>query len=345
MDALTTLNPLTFPGWDNWVLATPGASIFHSLAWARVLARSYQLKPIYFVSFNASALSALVPMMEIRSLWRHKKAVSLPFSDYTELIFENTGIAEAVMKQIIAFGKQQQWQSIEFRDDPGLNTASEPNSQYFSHQLHLAVGLDRLYARLSGNTRRNIKTACQNGVEVGLYDSYEAMQRYFYLHCMTRKKHGVPPQPAYFFRNIFHHVIEQKQGWIVLAQYQKKIIAGAIFFHFGQQALYKFGASDEKYLPLRPNNLVMWEAIRHYSQQGYKTLNFGRTDLENEGLRRFKKSWGAVEKVMCYYKYNLEDDSFTKSAAKPGAGFQKLAQRLPVWMLKPVGALLYRHMA
>lgn len=345
MDVIKILNPLTFPGWDDIVLATPGYSIFHSLAWAQVLNRSYKFEPVYLASFNARAFSALIPMMEIRTIGRHKKAVSLPFSDYTELIFENVAAADAILQQIIVFGKQQKWQTIEFRDNRGLPTGITPNSRFFTHQLDLAVGLDRLYANLSGSTRRNIKTAGQSGVEVIFHNSCEAMMSYYRLHCLTRKKHGVPPQPDYFFRNIYHHVIEQKQGWIVLAQYQKKIVAGAIFFHFGHQALYKFGASDEKYLPLRPNNLVMWEAIRHYCLNGYATLNFGRTDPDNDGLRRFKNGWGGDEKVICYYKYNLANDSFTADAAKPSGRMQRIAQWLPVQVLKPIGALLYRHMA
>jgi len=36
-------------------------------------------------------------------------------------------------------------------------------------------------------------------------------------------------------------------------------VAGAIFFHSGGQAIYKFGASDETFQHFRGNNLVMWE--------------------------------------------------------------------------------------
>lgn len=345
MDVLQIVNPLTFSGWDEWVLATPGYSFFHSLAWAKVLNLSYQLKPIYFAGLKATGLSTLVPMMETRTFWRRKKAISLPFSDYTKLIFENSEDAAQILEKIIAFGKQQKWQSIEFRDDSGLPEKINPVSQYFIHELNLTVGLDRLYANFRASTRRNIKTAGQKGVEVRFHNTYDALNDYYRLHCVTRRKHGVPPQPDYFFRNIYQQVIGQKQGWIVLAQYQNRIVAGAIFFHFGKQALYKFGASDEKYLQLRTNNLVMWEAIRYYCQNGYEILNFGRTDLDNEGLRRFKNGWGGNEQIICYYKYDLENDAFTTITAKPGRRYQKIAQWLPIRVLKPVGALLYRHLA
>jgi len=38
---------------------------------------------------------------------------------------------------------------------------------------------------------------------------------------------------------------------------------------------------------------------------GYETLSLGRSDLEHEGLRRFKASWGAEEKECVYFRYDI----------------------------------------
>jgi len=50
----------------------------------------------------------------------------------------------------------------------------------------------------------------------------------------------------------------------MLASHKGKNIASAVYFHFGDKAIYKYGASDRKYQHLRANNLVMWEAIRWF---------------------------------------------------------------------------------
>ena len=44
-----------------------------------------------------------------------------------------------------------------------------------------------------------------------------------------------------------------------LAHYQGKCVAGAVFFHFKDRALFKYGASDERFNRLGINNLVIWE--------------------------------------------------------------------------------------
>jgi lipid II:glycine glycyltransferase (peptidoglycan interpeptide bridge formation enzyme) len=105
---------------------------------------------------------------------------------------------------------------------------------------------------------------------------------------MTRKEHGLPPQPFHFFKKIHDHIISKNLGVVVLASFDRENVAGAIYFHIGEKAVFKYGASDKKFQHLRANNLVMWEAIKWYSQNGYRSLCFGRTEPENQGLLQFK---------------------------------------------------------
>ena len=63
-------------------------------------------------------------------------------------------------------------------------------------------------------------------------------------------------------------VLDRGLGFIVLAKKLSTPIAAAVFFHTERNAIFKFGASDERYQQLRPNNLVMWHAIRHLAENG-----------------------------------------------------------------------------
>ena len=47
-----------------------------------------------------------------------------------------------------------------------------------------------------------------------------------------------------------------------------------------------------------PNNALLMEAIRWGCHHGYHTFDMGRTDLDNKGLRSFKRGWGAQEDVL-----------------------------------------------
>jgi lipid II:glycine glycyltransferase (peptidoglycan interpeptide bridge formation enzyme) len=142
--------------------------------------------------------------------------------------------------------------------------------------------------RFRSSTKRNIKKALREKVTVGKYNSPEAIAAFYRLNCMTRKNHGLPPQPISFFNRIFDFVISQNKGDVFLAHYRNKIIAGAVYFHMGRKAIYKYGASKPRYLNVRANNLVMWEAIKFYGRNAKETgLHTRIFELMSVGLLKF----------------------------------------------------------
>jgi hypothetical protein len=214
---------------------------------------------------------------------------------------------------------------------------------YSHHLLDLTPGPDRLFANLRESTRRNIRKAEKEGVTVRFATDLEAVRTYFRLHCQTRKRHGVPPQPVLFFQNLHKYLIAPGQGFLCLADYQGRTIAGAIYLTLGDQAIFKFGASDCRYHAVRPNNLVMWEAIRRLAEDGFQTLSFGRTEPEHKGLIQFKSGWGGGKDNLDYFRYDFGSRAFISGNGKSPANYEKFFQKLPEPALKLVGKVLYRH--
>jgi lipid II:glycine glycyltransferase (peptidoglycan interpeptide bridge formation enzyme) len=180
------------------------------------------------------------------------------------------------------------------------------------------------------------------------------MAEYYRLHCLTRKSLGLPPQPVRFFRSLYRHLIETGAGWIALAYWQNRVVASAVFLVFGEKAFFKFGASDSRYLHLRPNNLLMWESIEHCALMGYRTLCLGRTNPLNAGLMQFKGQWGGRLSTIEYsYFYNgltYEKQAVFKREAihnrlTVDANARKIMRHLPIPILRLLGCIVYRHMA
>jgi hypothetical protein len=133
-------------------------------------------------------------------------------------------------------------------------------------------------------------------------------------------------------------------GRILLAIYDSRCVASAVFLNFNGQAIYKYGASDKKYQSLRANNLIMWEAIKTYSGAGARTFHFGRTEPENSGLLQFKRGWGAVEGPLEYIKYDFENKRWISDPSSLRGVHTNLFSKLPLFMLNWIGRALYRHM-
>jgi hypothetical protein len=342
MNPITIVNPLEYPNWDELLLTNDQSTFFHTSAWARVLSESYNYKPLYFTSIDNGKISALIPVMEVNSFITGKRGVSLPFTDYCQPIVPDTNHSLSIIDEISRYGKKAGWRYIEIRGDSHLFKGKTPSVSYFGHTVDLTSDEKKMLGKFRSSTKRNIKKAIKEGVKVEVCHSLESVRKFYRLNCITRKRHGLPPQPYIFFKKVHEHIISKKKGVVVLASHLKKTIAGAVYFHFGRKALFKYGASNTGYLHLRPNNLVMWEAIKWYAQNGFRVFGFGRTESENEGLLQFKRGWGVKEEPINYFKYDLTKNIFIKDRPTSKMSY-RICKMLPLPLLNLTGSLLYKH--
>lgn len=339
------INPLDHPAWDDLLATHPGSTFFHSAAWAKVLQRTYGFSPCYFSVLQGDRLLALLPVMEVNSPLTGRRGVALPFTDACEPLDQDSLLKEAVIPEAMRTGRERGWKYLECRGGRNLFDEAPAFQSFFNHELKLFRDERFLFARFESATRRAIRKVEKIGATIQISGSLESVNDYYSLHCKTRKKHGLPPQSFGFFRNIHEHILSSKKGVVVLARRAHDLIAGAIFFHFGDQAIYKFGASDESFQELRGNNLVMWGAIRWYAGKGLKTLNFGRTSVTNEGLRRFKNGWGAEERKSEYVRYDIPGNRYLVGKDGASGWHNHVFRLLPIFASRMLGAALYRHTA
>jgi hypothetical protein len=338
------IDPTKYPDWDELLLRTPGASFFHSSAWARVLSESYGYTPLYFTVIENGKLRALVPMMEVNSILTGKRGVSLPFTDYCEPIVDERIQFQDLLDHIIDYGKKRGWKYLELRGGKDKLPNASNSECYLGNNLDISRKEDEIFSSFRDSTRRNIKKAKNQGVEVKISRDSAGDSEFYRLNCMTRKEHGLPPQPYLFFRKVNEHIISRGLGFVALASRNRQNIAGSVFFHLGEKAIYKYGASDKRYQELRANNLVMWEGIRWFCNNGYKNFCFGRTEMENEGLRQFKNGWGSEEHQIRYFKYSLAKEAFIPDKTKGAPLYTSFFHQLPMPALNIIGSWFYRHM-
>jgi hypothetical protein len=315
--SLEIINPLQHKGWDELLLSSQHYSFFHTQAWAKVLFSSYGYEPAYFTAIYGQGQPSVVPLMSINSFLTGKRGISLPFSDFCEPILTEPEEWQNIFAAMAEFGKQNHWKYIEWRGGENLIKAGTYYSKYYVHNLKLSPQAEEVYARFRDSTKRNIQKAIREQVESKVSTSMDSLESFYQLNCLTRKKHGLPPQPYSFFRNLYRCVISRGKGIIVLGLHQSKVIAAGLYLHFGDKAIYKYGASDNSYQNLRPNNLVMWRAIQWYSENGYQEFSFGRTSPHHEGLLQFKRGWGAAEETIKYFRHDLKKNEFLREKQDP----------------------------
>jgi hypothetical protein len=339
------LNPLEKPGWDKLVLAHRDAAFFHSASWARVLHDTYGHAPHYFCAANDEQLFSVLPVMEVNSPFTGRRGVGLPFTDECPFLSDSSVAAEEACQAVLSFGRIRKWKYVEFRGVKNLSKTASPSLSFFGHVLRLSDGEDRMFSRLESRVRRGIRKAERSNVRIEISQTMESVRAFYSLHCKTRRRHGLPPQSFSFFRSIFRNVLSKNLGFVVLGSFQEKPIVAAVFFHLGDKAIYKFGASESAFNRLCGNNLIMWEAIKWYSAKGFALLHFGRSSIANEGLRQFKLSFGTEEHKIDYFRYDFRQEAFVTDRDKVFGWFNGVFRLMPMPLSRIFGILLYRHLS
>ena len=314
-------------------------TIFHSDEWMRVLEESYGFKRMCVKGSQGGRL----PLMQARSLLGGNRGVSLPFTDHCGPLTSSREEFGELWNTALEKGRTHDWKYVEVRGGKKWLPDAPPSLRFYSHIMDLRGGDEAIFARFQGSVRQAIRKAQKLGVTVENRHDEEGMRAYYNLHCGTRKKHGLPPQPWTFFLNIARQILSKGLGVLVLARIDRIAVAGAIFF-CGRRGIYKFGASDEKKQEARANNLVMWEGMRWLAGHGSEELDFGRTSMDNEGLRRFKAGWGSEESTLEYVKYDLKSACFRVDKDRASGWHNEIFSRMPIALLRAAGAVLYRQM-
>jgi len=337
---LIKINPLISSGWDDAVLKSPQPQFFHQSCWLKTLIDTYNFKPLCFIIQDGGG--GTVPFLVIKSLKEKKKAVALPFSDGCDILC--SGIKEdELVTTLLKIAKEEKLDRLEFKGVTGFKPFAEVSHSYYGHKLQLSKDEKKLWKNLSSSKQRNIKKSRKENISVTFHNEIDSVKEYYRLHCITRKRHGLPPQPMRFFESIQSNILTKGFGEIGLAKIENTTVAGALYLFSKKEVLYKFGASDKNLQFLRANDLLMWEAILRYAQRNFAHFSFGKTEKYHDGLCRFKEGFGAEQIIMNDFCYNVKTGNLVKDAPGVHGFHNKVFELMPIPLLKFCGEILYKY--
>ena len=302
---IETLEPATDPRWQR-LLERADSNLFHSPQWANVLHDSYAFDVLAYVLLDASAEPiAGIPFCRLADI-AGPRICSLPFSDYCGPLFEPGadygGLLEALKQDDIPV----QIRSL-------CDTQSLPNHDWqmtrnaACHRLNLEVSLEDLWNGLHGASRRAIRKARKSGVTVANQTDNAALEEFFRQQLRVRKdKYRLLVQPYHFFANIRTQFRTLNSYYLLVASLDDKPIASTLLLGWKDCLYYKFNASKFDTLSHRPNDLIVWQAIELAKREGYKTLDFGLSAMDQPGLIRFKAQFGALQQPIRFFQYTSQ---------------------------------------
>lgn len=329
--------------WEEFSRSQKNSTIFHHPAWIKLLAECYGFQPfIAVVCDDSGRIQAGIPIMEVKSWLTSHRWVSLPFSDYCSPLFTDQSWLNRLTESLMYFANREKPLKLEVRWSLPANYGMQESCQFVTHSLELQSDIGKVIKAMNRTQYQNVRRAEREGVQIKRGKSIEDMRIFYHQQFVTRRRHGLPVQPWKFFELLYHRLLERDMGFLLLASKDAQYLATGIFLYTQQTLTYKYAASVECQ-DFRSNHLLTWKAICWGCENGFKHLDFGRSSIDNAGLRSFKQRWGAVETPLRYSRFPASAAQSSPKRLLPLMRF--VIRNSPLWVCSATGKLLYRHFA
>lgn len=345
--------------WDDFVASHPEGLVYHSSAWLRALANEYGQPPVALAcETSAGELRGVLPLLETRGLplargpLTGRRLSSLPRTPVAgPLAADRAAAAELVGAAVELVrarpGVQLQLKVEEARLD-GLadGLAGAPWRMAYVVDLPgdpdaLRFGDSRNHARI----RWAVGKAGKLGVQVRAAETPADLEAWYRLYLETMRFHVLPPRPYRFFAALWELLRPIGSMELLLAEQGHELLAGSVFLLHGRTAFYAFNGRRRESLSLRPNDLLLWHAMRSACARGFARFDLGEVAAGRDGLADFKRKWGAAASPLHRYYY---PGAAAVEAADAGGGPGKLAaavwRRMPLGATARAGNLVYRFL-
>jgi CelD/BcsL family acetyltransferase involved in cellulose biosynthesis len=337
-------DPRTDPRWQT-LAATAEGSLFTSPPWIRSVCDTYGFTPQARIVTDAAGRPtdgfAWVPISDIRG----DRLVSLPFSDRAEPLVADRATWSSLVDDALRTDAPLKIRCLDLTvptTDARLVRAGEAAW----HRTPLDAPVPEIYRSLSSAARRNIAAADRNGVHVDALTGIDAVRTYHRLHVSLRKyKYRLLAQPFALFERIWQEFSVHDGIVTLLAHINDEPIAGAVYLVWKDALYYKFGASLEGTLPLRPNDALAWTALRWASERGFRLLDWGLSDLDQPGLVAYKRKWASEERrIVTLRSMNRHPNDSRDTDQLLGELTRLLTDdAVPDHITERAGSLLYRY--
>jgi CelD/BcsL family acetyltransferase involved in cellulose biosynthesis len=338
-------DPRSDPRWRDLV-STGAGSLFTSPPWIAAVCDCYGFVPQARMLLDGEGRAtdgfAWVRVTDARG----DRLSSLPFSDRADPLAADPARWRLLARDALATGLPLTVRCLEGSaalDDP----AAARQAEAAWHGTPLDVPLGEVHARLSSSARRNVRAASRSGVRVVEGTDLAAVRRLHGLHVRLRKrKYRLLAQPVALFERIRDAFADDDGVLVLLASVDGEPVAGAMYLVWGDVLYYKFGASAAEHLSLRPNEAIGWHALRWASERGLRLLDWGLSDLDQPGLLRYKRKWGALERRIVTARWGpVSPDPASRAIGETLGELTRLLtdDSVPDDITERAGAVLYRY--
>jgi CelD/BcsL family acetyltransferase involved in cellulose biosynthesis len=295
MIRLELLDDCDEQAWDDLVATFEGGTIFHTLAWMRVIEELKRAEKLPFGIFDGADMVGVLPLFRVRRGPLMILASPLGSVGYGGPLVGRLH-HQAVMAQLDGLLKHIRVDYVEFRSTEEWDPTLLFDRNYTVRELQTHVlSLDRdpeeLWSSLSRTCRKSVRKARKSDVEIveatdnSFLDVYYAMSKDTY-----RKSSRLPPLSLQDHVMVLDTLRPYDRVKVLLARHGEQVIAGIIVL-CSRGKIYGWDAAAlQSHYGLCPNNLLHWSLIEWGASNGFSEYDMMGANIPS--IARFKRSFG-----------------------------------------------------
>jgi FemAB-related protein (PEP-CTERM system-associated) len=335
--------------WDRFCAQTPGATLGHASAFARVLREGYGLEPEYWVArCEAGApIEGVLPLCRFRGLTGARQLVSLPFLDSAGVLAASDAAREALLARAAQRAGELAARFCELRQTQAtaLIRAAESAPDRVDLALALEPDEERQWKAIGAKTRNQTRKAEKEGLTLAAGANESLLDAFYEPFVANMRDLGSPVHSRRFFAALVAAFGDQLR--LIVTTRGAQPVGGLVAIHHQTRVYVPWASTLRSERARCPNNQLYWEAIRWAIRRGAREFDFGRSPIDS-GTHRFKLGWGAQERPLAWARVAPSGQIAALAGLEKSALLERLSQlwtRLPLGLTRALGPRLRRHLS
>jgi lipid II:glycine glycyltransferase (peptidoglycan interpeptide bridge formation enzyme) len=165
--------------------------------------------------------------------------------------------------------------------------------------MDLTKSEEKLKQEMDEDCRAAIKQGERNGLTYRVGNSQADLELYEKIHKESWLRTGMIPHPLVYFTDMVKLFGDSKAVSFIFAEHEGQAVAGMLLHLYKNAVFYWGGCSLSTVLKLRPNNFLLWSAIKWTKSQGYEWFEVGQYqtypghNLKEYNVGRFKAQFSS----------------------------------------------------
>ena len=169
--------------------------------------------------------------------------------------------------------------------DSGFQSTAQTNQPRSTLVLDLTGGEPALWANMRRTTKKLIRRARRDGVEIVEGDTRD-LDAFYQTIAATSETKGFPIHDKEFYEQAWHTFKATDSVKLMLARYQGQVVAAKMIVVYGDKSMHLWGGTRRRGRDTRASYLLQWESIKWAMNRGCRCCDlWGIPDQVGELLQ------------------------------------------------------------